>query len=96
MLVNFILQCFTVSNESTSTSEVDYHTILPDSLANVSKVFSTSWNGVNVPIEQTNILLESGTKIIDRTEAEVANSSEVTKPFIVDTEEKTIDVGKNF
>lgn len=48
-----------------------------------------------MPIEQTDILLDSGPRIIDRTEAEVANTSEVKKSFIVEKKEKILDIGKH-
>lgn len=86
--------CFVLDpNDSTSSSEFDYHTILPDSLANISNVFQTPWNGLNLLTDQPNLVLESKSQLIDRTDTEVANASEVIKPFITDAKEVASEIG---
>lgn len=90
-----LLYCFfSDSNDSASSAESNHRTILPDALANVSKVFQTPWNGYDLSTDQPNLLLDSSTQKIDRTETEVSNASEVTKPHVDETKEITTEIGK--
>lgn len=85
---------FLGSNKTTGTAVVGHQTILPDSLANVSKVFQTPWNGLDISTDEQNLLSDSSMRKIDRTETEVSNTSEVSKKLGPQTKEMAPDIGK--
>lgn len=54
----------------------------------------TLWKGLDLPTDLPISILDGSSQIIDRTETEVANASDITKSISAEIKEKAPDTGR--